>query len=82
MPKEWRGTTEKFNIKHVTSSPHPHEANGLAERSGGTVKMLWNKEEDKEKALLAYRTTQLESGFRPDELLMGRRLRNKLLLQH
>ena len=73
---------EEYSVIHVTSSPHHHEANGLAERSVETIKGLWNKEEDKNKALMAYRTTPLESSCRPDELLLGRRMRNELPIQH
>lgn len=79
---EWRALMEEFNVQHVTSSPHHHESNGLAERGVETVKGLWKKEADKNKALLAYRTTPLESNYRPDELLLGRRLKNELPLQH
>ena len=78
VSQEWRGLMSEYDISHSTSSPHHHEANGLAERSVETVKGLWRKESDKNKALLAYRTTALESGYRPDELLYGRRLRNEL----
>ena len=43
---------------------------------------MWKKEIDKNEALLAYRTTRLESGNRPDEVLFNRRIRNGLPLQH
>lgn len=76
ISKEWRALMEEFSIAHETSSPHYHQSNGLAERGVETVKSLWKKEEDKNMALLAYRTTPLESLYRPDALMMGRRLRN------
>ena len=41
-----------------------------------TVKTILKKEKETEKALLAYRTTPLRSGFSPVELLMGRKLRS------
>lgn len=82
ISREWKELLGEYSITHTTSSPHHHEANGLAERCVETVKSLWRKEVDKSKALLAYRTTPLESGFRPDELLMGRRLRTDLPMQH
>ena len=44
ISKEWRELMEEYSITHVTSSPHHHEANGLAERSVETVKGLWSKE--------------------------------------
>ena len=46
------------------------------------MKRMWRKEDDKTAALLAYRTTPLESGNRPDELMFGRRLRTSLPIQH
>lgn len=78
ISKEWNDLMSQFNIKHVTSSPHHHEANGLAERGIQTVKNMWRKEEDKNLALMAYRTTPLESLKRPDELMLGRKTRTEL----
>ena len=42
------------------------------------MKTLWRKEKDKLRALLAYCTTPLESLARPDELMMGRKIRNDI----
>jgi hypothetical protein len=50
----------------------------MAERGIQIVKSMWRKEKDKNKALLAYRTTPLESLYRPDELMMGRKLRSEV----
>jgi transposase InsO family protein len=82
VSKEWKLLMDEYAIRHITSSPHHHQSNGLAERYIETIKSLWNKEKDKDRALLAYRTTSLESGNRPDELMLGRRLRNELPIQH
>ena len=68
---------EEYSIEHTTSSPHHHQSNSLAERGIETVKTLWRKE-DKLRALLAYRTTPLESLARPDELMMGRKIGNAI----
>lgn len=76
ISREWKGLMEEYSIEHTTSSPHHHQSNGLAERGIETVKTLWRKEKDKLRALLAYRTTPLESLARPDELMMGRKIRN------
>ena len=62
-------------ICHVTSSPLHPEGNGLAERHVKTVKSLLRKTGDLHEALLSHRSTPLESGFSPAELLMGRRVR-------
>ena len=43
-----------------------------------TTKNLLTKSDDPYEALLAYRATPLENGFRPAELCMGRRLRTTL----
>ena len=44
-----------------------------------TVKTLWRKEKDKLRVLLAYCTTPLERVARPDELMMGRKIRKDIL---
>ena len=66
------------NVRLVTSSPYYHEGNGLAERSVGTVKSMWDKESDKQLALMVYRNTPLDSGRSPSELMFGRALRTNL----
>ena len=69
----------QYGIQHVTSAPAYPQSNREAERAVQTVKRLWSKCEDKQLALLDYRTTPLEScGLSPAQLLMGRRPRNKL----
>ena len=62
----------------MTSSPKYPRANGEIERAVRTVKALLRKNEDPYPALLAYRSTPLQNGFSPSELLMGRRLRTKV----
>ena len=47
-------------------------------RAVRTVKALLRKNEDQYPALLAYRSTPLQNGFSPSELLMGRRLRTEV----
>lgn len=78
ISKEWKALMVEYAIEHQTSSPYYHQSNGMAERGIETIKTVWRKENDKSKALLAYRTTPLESLYRPDELMMGRRLRNEI----
>ena len=70
--------TEEYRFTHVTTSPRYPQANGEVERSVQTVKSLLKKSEDQYKALMAYRSTLLESGLSPAELLMGRRLRTTI----
>ena len=70
--------TTEYDFVHVTSLPKYPKANGEVERSVRTVKALLRKNEDPYPALLAYRSTPLQNGFSPSELLMGRRLRTKV----
>ena len=65
---------QSYGFDHITSSPYFPQSNGEAERAVGTIKRLLNKEEDPYMALLAYRTTPLQNGYSPSELLMSRRL--------
>jgi len=61
-----------YGFTHLTSSPHYLQGNGAAERAVRMVKTLLEKNDDPYTALLAYRSTPLENGYSPAELLMGR----------
>ena len=63
---------------HVTSSPRYPQSNGKAERTVQTVKAILKKSVDPYGALLAYRTTSLECGYSPAQLLMCRQLRTSI----
>ena len=73
---EFSAFATKHKIHHVTSSPLYPQANGMAERAVQTMKRLL-RSSDPYDALLAYRTTPLENGYSPAELLFSRRLRTR-----
>ncbi len=72
----------QYGFEHVTSSPYYPQSNGLAKKAVQIVKHLLKKAaeagEDPHLAILNYRSTPLEGGKSPAELLMGRKLRTKL----
>ena len=76
--KEFAAFAIKYDFKHVMSSPYFPHGNGEAERAVRTVKTMLKKTPDPYIALLSYRSTPLENGFSPSELLMGRKLRTNL----
>ena len=72
--KEFKWFTQKYNFEHVTSSPHYHEGNGLAEKYVDIIKNWLQKaldsKEDPYKSMFIYQTTPLNSQLpSPMELL-------------
>ena len=70
--------SKEYEFDHVTSSPKYPQANGEAERAVKTTKQLLEKNNDPYLAILAYRSTPLENGYSPSELLMGRKSQTTL----
>ena len=68
----------KYGFVHTTSSPRYPRANVEVERVVRTVKGLLKKSKDRYLALLTYRSTPLQTGLSPSELLIGRRLQTQL----
>lgn len=73
----FKNFAKQYNFEHVTSSPYFSQSNGAVEAAVKTAKNLIKKGDIYE-ALLSYRTTPLESGFSPAELLMKRKIRSLL----
>ena len=69
---------KEYSFTHVTSSPKFPQSNGAVERAVKTVKGLLNKNEDPYLALISYRSTPLENGYSPAELLMSRKIQTPL----
>ena len=76
----FRKFSDAYGFTHVTSSPRYPQSNGEAERAVQTVKALLKKTSDPYIALFMYRSTPLQSGHSPAELLMGRKLRSSLMI--
>ncbi|CAG7730844.1 unnamed protein product [Allacma fusca] len=74
----FRNFASKYNFRHVTSSPLYPQSNGFIEGMVKVVKHLIKKNRDLDEALLEYRTTPLENGYSPAQLLMGRRLKGTI----
>ena len=70
--------SQDYSFTHLTCtcSPYHPQGNGVAERAVQTMKNLLKKSTDPYIALLNYRTTPLQQGYSPAELMMSRKLRN------
>ena len=78
--QEFKEFGRNYNFNHMTTSPNYPAANEKAERSVRTVKEIFKKSKAPYLALLTYRTTPLQNGLSPSELIMGRKLRTPLLM--
>lgn len=72
--EEFSEFAREYQFIHSTSSPLYPQGNGEAEHAVKTIKVLLKKEGDSYLALLMYRTTPLQIGYSPSELLIGRKL--------
>lgn len=77
--KEFTDFSKSYNFEHVLVRPKYPQANGEAEAAVKTVKSLWRKNENKNKALLDYRANPIPGiGLSPSQPSMDRRLRTTL----
>ena len=82
--QEFKTFMEKWNIIHVTSSPHYPQSNGLAESAIKAMKRLVGKctvdgklnKSLFQEGLLEFRNTPRECGRSPAQMAMGRELRS------
>ncbi|UYV83311.1 K02A2.6-like [Cordylochernes scorpioides] len=75
---EFANFARQYGFTHVTSSPRFPQSNGMAEAGVKIAKLILKKNQDPSLGLLEYRSTPLENGYSPAELLMGRKLRTTL----
>ena len=69
-----------FRFRHIKTSPHYPQADGLAERSVNTVKSLLKHSTGPHKALLSYQATPMPwCALSLAELLMGRKRQTDVL---
>lgn len=84
--KEFDTFASMWEFKHITSSPHYPQSNGLAEKAVQIAKSLMQKAKADHKdpylALLEYRNTPVDNFKTPSQLLMSRRLRSILPCTH
>lgn len=81
---EFKGFAQKWNFKHVTSSPGYPQSNGKAENAVRTVKELvrraWDSGADPWQALLDFRNTPSQGiAISPAQRLLGRRTRTTMV---
>ncbi|UYV79585.1 hypothetical protein LAZ67_17003172 [Cordylochernes scorpioides] len=76
--REFANFARQYGFTHVTSRPRFPQSNGMAEAGVKIAKMILKKNQDPSLGLLEYRSTPLENGYSPAELLMGRKLRTTL----
>lgn len=80
---EFRNFGKAWNFEVITSSPNYQQSNGLAEKFVGICKKILKKSVESKQSpyisLLEYRNTRIERvGFSPAELLMSKKLKEKL----
>ncbi|UYV63652.1 K02A2.6-like [Cordylochernes scorpioides] len=76
--REFANFARQYGFTHVTSSPRFPQSNGMEEAGVKIAKLILKKNQDPSLGLLEYRSTPLENGCSPAEILMGGKLRTTL----
>ncbi|UYV64645.1 hypothetical protein LAZ67_3001472 [Cordylochernes scorpioides] len=69
---------QQVDLQRPSTSQKVNQSNGMAEAGVKIAKLILKKNQDPSLGLLEYRSTPLENGYSPAELLMGRKLRTTL----
>ncbi|UYV75493.1 hypothetical protein LAZ67_13000401 [Cordylochernes scorpioides] len=77
-PRRVPNFARQYGFTHVASSPRFPQSNGMAEAGVKIPKLILKKNQDPSLGLLECRSTPLENGCSPAELLMGSGLRTTL----
>ena len=75
---DYLALAREWGCKVVTSSPVFPRSNGEVEHAVQTAKNILKKSNEPDKALLAYRSTPLQSGYSPSQLLLSPVIRSTL----
>ncbi|XP_026825696.1 uncharacterized protein K02A2.6-like [Ooceraea biroi] len=76
---EFRKFAADYDFEHITSSPKYSQSNGAAETAVKIAKSIIKKcKDDIALGFLAYRTTPLDNGFTPAELMFSRKIRSRV----
>ena len=67
---------KSYGFQHHISSPKYDLSNSMAERTVQTAKSLLKKATNPYLTLLSYRSTPLDNGYSPAQILMGRQTRS------
>lgn len=78
VSKEMQIVAKEIGFNIITSSPRFPQSNGQAESAVQICKNILKKNEDPYIGLLVHRSTPLECGLSPAELLFGRKIRSTL----
>jgi len=74
---EFQKFVEQHDIRHVTSSPRYPQSNGAAEMAVQLAKKIL-RAEDPNVALMAYRSAKTQTGYSPNEAMLGRQVRTNI----